>query len=144
MVDTPSTPGGTSGGSSAGGEPTLAGTTILPPSEPAAGAGGDGGEWELLVSKVRSWFASGQAATTWGQARSSLPLLAAIAGALLLLKVYGALLAAINGIPLLPGLLELVAVVWLLQNGAPRLIRRQERQQLFDQLGRRWQAFRGP
>jgi hypothetical protein len=136
MVDTSS--------SSGGGQPTLAGTTILPPSEPTAESAGDGGEWELLVGKVRTWLSGGQPATIWSRVRPTLPALAALVGALLVLRVYGALLTAINTIPLLPGLLELVAVVWLVQNGAPRLIRRQERQQLLDQLSRRWQAFRGP
>lgn len=130
--------------SNTGGIPTVASTITVPPSAPSGQPGGaEGGEWDLLVSKVRDWFASGQAATLWAQSRTPVVVLAALVAALVVLRVYGALIDAIDSIPLLPGLLELTGVIWLLRYGAPRLVRSSDRQQLVDGLRNRWEAFRG-
>lgn len=130
--------------SNTGGIPTVASTITVPPSAPSGQPGGaEGGEWDLLVSKVRDWFASGQAATLWAQSRTPVVALAALVAALVVLRVYGALIDAIDSLPLLPGLLELTGVIWLLRYGAPRLVRSSDRQQLVDGLRNRWEAFRG-
>ena len=130
--------------SNTGGIPTVASTITVPPSAPSGQPSGtEGGEWDLLVSKVRDWFASGQAATLWAQSRTPVVALAALVAALVVLRVYGALIDAIDSIPLLPGLLELTGVIWLLRYGAPRLVRSSDRQQLVDGLRNRWEAFRG-
>lgn len=143
MADATS-PGSAEG--AAGGVPTIESSITVAPS-PSPGAepsGGDeGGEWNLLVNQVREWFASGAAAALWQQARTPALALAALLAGLMVLRVYGALINAIDAIPLLPGLLELVAVIWLLRRGVPRLVRSQDRQQLLDGLRRRWQAFSG-
>jgi hypothetical protein len=62
---------------------------------------------------------------------------------LAVLQVASAVLDAVGSVPLLPGLLELVGLVWLLRNGLPRLLRSSDRQQLQALLGQRWRAFRG-
>ena len=119
-------------------------TITVPPSVAAEQpSSGEGGEWELLVSKVRAWFASGQATAFWAGARTPLVALAAVVGVLMVLRVYGALLGAIESIPLLPGLLELVGVIWVVRYGMPRLVRSSDRQQLVDGLRNRWQTFQG-
>ena len=124
--------------------PTVATTITVPPSAPATPpTSGEGGEWELLVAKVRQWFASGQARTLWEQARTPVVILAALVATLMVLRVYGALIQAIESMPLLPGLLELVGVIWVLRVGAPRLLRRTDREQLVANLRRRWQGLRG-
>ena len=129
---------------SGGGVPTVESSISLPPSQPAHQAGSsEGGEWELLVSTVRDWFASGQAASLWAQSRTPVVALIALVAALMVLRVYGALINAIDSTPLLPGLLELVGVVWVVRFGVPRLLRSSDRQQLVDGVRRRWQAFRG-
>ena len=63
--------------------------------------------------------------------------------ALLLLQVYAAFVGALESLPLLPGLLELVGLVWLLSRGLPQLLRSSERERLMDHWTRRWRAFRG-
>lgn len=124
------------------GQPTVATTITLPPSAPSEASQGDqGGEWELLVSKLRDWFASGEAAALWSKARTPLVALAALIALLMVLRVYGALIDALESIPLLPGLLELVGVIWMLRFGVPRLVRSGDRQALLDTLRSRWQAF---
>jgi hypothetical protein len=66
-----------------------------------------------------------------------------VVAAVLVLRVYAALLAALDGLPLVPGLLELVGVIWILRHGLPKLLRSSEREQLTQQLQRRWKAFLG-
>lgn len=124
----------------------IAATLEVPPlaaSQAPGGAGGEGGEWDLLVSKLGTWLASGQLQQIWQQTRLPLMALATLVGVVLLLRLYGALLGAIEGLPLVPGLLELVGLIWLLRHGAPKLVRSQDRQQLITGLKQRWRAFRG-
>jgi hypothetical protein len=57
--------------------------------------------------------------------------------------VYAALLGAIDSLPLIPGLLELVGVIWAVRFGVPKLLQRSQREQLFGGIQQRWQSFRG-
>ena len=114
-----------------------------------AGPGGDGpnsgegGEWELLLQKLREWLNQGQLQSLWAQASKPVTLLAALVGVLLVLRIYGALLGAIESLPLVPGLLELAGVVWMVRYGVPKLLRSSEREQLLGGLSKRWKSFRG-
>jgi hypothetical protein len=138
------TPTSSNAGSEGGGVPTVESSITLPPRTPAHEPGeAEGGEWELLVGKVRDWFASGQAASLWAQSRTPLVALAALVATLMVLRVYGALIQAIESIPLLPGLLELVGVIWVVRFGVPRLVRSSDRNQLVGSLRSRWEAFGG-
>lgn len=138
MADAPSP------SSSSGGVPTVESSITLPPRPaPEAPAAGEGGEWELLVGTVRQWLASGRASQLWQQSRTPLLALAGLIGLLLVLRVYGALIDAINSTPLLPGLLELVGLIWVVRYGVPRLLRSDGRRQLLEGVRSRWQAFRG-
>lgn len=123
----------------------VAATLEVPPLPIGAGGeqAGDGGEWDLLTTKLRTWLASGELQRLWAQTRTPLSAAAALITLLVVLRIYTALLGAIEGLPLVPGLLELVGVIWLARHGLPRLVRTSERQQLIDALNQRWQAFRG-
>jgi hypothetical protein len=127
-------------------EPLVAATIEVPPLEsaPAAAAGEDGGgEWDLLVDKLRQWLASGQLEQLWAQSRTPLTALAALIGLLLVLRIYTALLGVIDSLPLVPGLLELVGVITVVRFGLTRLVRSSDRQQVIANLQSRWKAFRG-
>jgi hypothetical protein len=127
-------------------ESVVAATLEVPPLETSPRTtipAGEGGEWELLTGKVRSWLESGELQRLWAQARSPLTALAALIALLVVLRVYSALLGAIEGLPLAPGLLELVGLVWLVRYGVPKLVRNSEREQLIGGLKQRWQAFLG-
>jgi hypothetical protein len=108
-----------------------------------APSAGEGGEWDLLVSKVQAWLASGQLQQQWQTARTPLSLLAGLIALLLVLRIYGALLAVLDSIPLLPGLLELAGLIAVIQFGLTRLVRSTDRRQVIDGLRQRWQSFRG-
>ena len=126
--------------------PTVAATIAVPaleaPSTPAAPEG-DGGEWELLVSKMRHWLASGELEQQWQRARKPLTLTAGLIAVLLVLRIYSALLGVIDSLPLVPGLLELAGVVAVVQFGLDKLLRSSDRQQLISGVKNRWKAFRG-
>ncbi len=104
---------------------------------------GDGGEWELLLQKVREWLNQGQLQSLWAQARKPVTLVAYLLGLLLILRIYGALLGALDSLPLVPGLLELAGVVWMVRFGVPKLLRTSEREAMLGGLSKRWKAFRG-
>ena len=124
-------------------QPELESSTSVPPLVGEAAASEEGGEWDLLVGKVRDFLASGQLQALWNQARSPLTLVLALVGVLLVLRVYTGLLAALDSLPLVPGLLELVGVIWTVRVGLPKLVQKSQRQQLQAGLQERWQRFRG-
>lgn len=111
---------------------------------PASGEGvAEGGEWELLLGKLRDWFASGQPQEQFNRYRSPIQLLGVLLAIVVVLRIYGALLGAIDSLPLVPGLLELAGVIWLSRFAATRLVRSSDRQELIAELQQRWQSFRG-
>ena len=125
--------------------PTVATTIDLPARGGNAGAGptGEGGEWALLLSKLQAWLGSGQLQDQLQAARTPLTLGAGLIALLVVLQIYGALLAVIRSFPLAPGLLELVGVIAVVRFGLDKLVRSQERRALIEGLQRRWQAFQG-
>ena len=123
--------------------PTVASTIEVPASAPGGQTSGEGGEWELLVEKLRQWIGSGQLQEQWQASRTPLSLLAGLIALLLVLRLYGALLAVIDSLPLLPGLLELAGLIALVQFSLTRLVRSEERRSLIQSLQQRWKSFRG-
>ena len=101
-----------------------------------------GGEWQLLTTKLADWAASDAPQALWQQLQSPLRALALLLGALFVLRLYAGVLGALEGVPLLAGLLELTALVWIARHGAPALLRREQRQTLLDQLSQGWQRLR--
>ena len=134
-------------------EPSVAATFTAEPLEPASaplvapsssGADeGEGGEWELLLQKLGQWLNQNELQTLWSQASKPVTALAALVGLLLVLRIYSALLGALDSLPLVPGLLELAGVVWVVRYGVPKLLRSSERERLLGGLSQRWKAFRG-
>ena len=102
----------------------------------------DGGEWQMLTTKLADWASSDAPQTLWQQLQSPLKALAVLLVAVLVLRLYAAVLGALEGVPLLAGLLELTALVWIARHGAPALLRREQRQTLIDQLSQGWQRLR--
>jgi len=137
------TPAPTTTFSPAAAVPSVASTIEVPASAPASEASGEGGEWELLLEKLRQWIGSGQLQEQWQAARTPLSLLAGLIALLLVLRIYGALLAVLDSLPLLPGLLELAGLIAVVQFSLSRLVRSEERRSLIQGLQQRWKAFRG-
>ncbi|KEF41213.1 MAG: hypothetical protein ER33_12670 [Cyanobium sp. CACIAM 14] len=126
------------------GEPGIASTLEVPPLEGAAQSGGEGGgEFELLLQKLRDWFASGELQAQWQRIRGPLKGLAILIGVILLLRVYASLIGTLDSLPLVGGLLELVGLIAVTRFSLTRLVRKSDREQVLAEWGRRWNDFRG-
>jgi hypothetical protein len=123
--------------------PEVESTSFIPATGEAQEGAEGGGEWELLLGKVQAWLGQGKLQALWAQARTPLTLILATAALLVVLRVYSALLGALESLPLIPGLLELVGVIWAVRFGLPKLVQRSQRQELISSIQQRWQSFRG-
>ncbi len=103
----------------------------------------EGGEWDLLSSKVRQWWEDNNFVDLWQRSRRPLFLILGLIGLTLLIRIYSGILAAIGSIPLAPRLFELVGLGWLIWFSVTRLIRSEERKALLAKLSGIWTAFRG-
>ena len=124
--------------------PTVASTIEVPAKAPVnPTTAEEGGEWDLLVQKLRNWIASGQLQQQWQAARTPLSLLAGLIAVLLVLRVYSAVLGVLDSIPLLSGLLELAGLVAVIQFSLTRLVRSEDRREVIGGLKQRWKSVRG-
>jgi hypothetical protein len=72
-----------------------------------------------------------------------LSLLAGLIALLLVLRVYSGLVNVLDSLPLLPGLLELVGLITVVQFSLTKLVRSDDRRQVISGLQQRWQSFKG-
>jgi len=112
-------------------------------SNPLPGEENQGGEWKILSGKVISWWQQNDLKDQWQRLRQPVLLLAGLIAVLLALRVYSGVMAAIDSVPLLPGLLELTGVIWLIWFLLSRMIRSKDRQEVISGVLDRWHAFRG-
>ena len=124
-------------------DPVIAERITIPANPSSDDSAPEGGEWDLLTSKVKAWWDSNDIGEQVSQLRQPLRIAAYLIGALLVLRVYAGLLAAIDNIPLASGLLELVGVCWVLRFSATRLVRSQDRAEVIQGLRQRWTSFAG-
>lgn len=127
------------------GEPRVAATlevAPLPPGE-AGSARAEGGEWELLLGKVKAWLEQADLPGQWERLGGPLRGLGVLLGLLLVLKLYVALLDTLDDLLLLPRLLQLVGLIVLLRFSVTRLTRSSDRQVIREDWKRRWDDFRG-
>ena len=103
----------------------------------------EGGEWDLLSSKVRQWWDDNNLVDLWQRSRRPLFLIVGLIGLTLLIRIYSGILAAIGSIPLAPRLFELVGLGWVIWFSVTKLIRSEERKALLTNVGGIWSAFRG-
>ena len=103
----------------------------------------DGGEWDLLSSKVRQWWNDNNLVELWQRSRRPVFLVIGLISLILLIRIYSGILAAIGSIPLAPRLFELVGIGWVIWFSTTRLIRSEERKALIANVGGIWSAFRG-
>jgi hypothetical protein len=126
-------------------QPSVAATVEVPPLEGTAADAAEtgGGEWEMLLGKVRQWIGSGEPQAFLRSIAGPLKALAYLIGALLLLRVYGTVVGTIDGIPLIGGLLELAGLIAVVRYGVTHLLRSEDRQKALGDWQRRWNEFRG-
>lgn len=122
-------------------EPAVAATLEVPPL-PVSTAG-EGGEWDLLRSRVGDWLERNDLAGQWQRLQGPLRLLSLLILLLVVLRLYGALTGTLESLPLVPGLLELVGVLSFGRFCLNRLVRSEERRRLQIEWSQRWRDFRG-
>ncbi|WP_216904778.1 CAAD domain-containing protein [Synechococcus sp. CCY 9618] len=125
-------------------EPGFAATLDVPALEDASAPPAEGGgEFELLLEKLRDWFGSGELQAQWQRFRGPLKGLAILIGVVLLLRVYAALIGTLDSLPLVGGLLELAGLIAVTRFSLTRLVRKSDREEVFADWSRRWKDFRG-
>ena len=139
-------PGEAPATSDGAGSPQVATTLAVEPLPPGQAPGAEpaeGGEWDLLIGKVTAWLEQADLPGQWERLGGPLRGLGLLLGALLVIKLYVALLDTLDDLPLLPRLLQLVGLIALSRFSLNRLTRSSDRQVILDDWNRRWDAFRG-
>jgi hypothetical protein len=102
-----------------------------------------GGEWDLLVEKIKAWIDSKELGSIWSQAQLPLRLIGGLILFVIVSSIYSGILGTINKVPLAPRLLELTGVIWLLNYARCNLVRSSDRKRVIDSIGSTWNKFVG-
>ncbi len=121
--------------------PGIATSMVVPPLP--AGEAGEGGEWELLRSKVSTWFDGADLKGRWESLGGPLRAAGLLLAAVVLLRLYSALLETLGDLPLVPRLLQLVGLLIVARFALTKLVRSSERDRILTSWGQRWNDFRG-
>ncbi len=103
----------------------------------------EGGEWELLLGKIKSWFKEANIQNSTQKLLQPLLITAGVIGTILFFSIYGKILNTVALFPLAPRLFELVGTIWILTFSSKRLIKVQDRQKLLTELTKNWAEFLG-
>ena len=121
-------------------DPVIASTVLIPAQE---SADVDGGEWELLVGKLKDWLEQYDLAELWTKVQLPLRMVGGLIVFSLVATVYSGVLSTINSIPLVPGLLELAGVIWLVNFALRNLIRNSDRDNFIKGARSTWTRVTG-
>ncbi|MEI6112315.1 MAG: CAAD domain-containing protein, partial [Cyanobium sp. ELA712] len=127
---------------SAPSEPPGIATSIVVPPLPV-GEAGDGGEWDLLRSKVSTWFDGADLQGRWESLGGPLRATGLLLAAVVLLRLYSGLLETLGDLPLVPRLLQLVGLLSVARFALTKLVRSSERERILTSWNQRWNDFRG-
>jgi len=117
-------------------------TVELPAATDGAGAE-TGGEWQELLDRLNGWLGEGQVGELWQQSQRPLKALGAGLALLLVLRLVGSVLGTLDGLPMLPRLLQLVGLIWLGLYASRHLVRSDSRQQLLARVDGIWASVVG-
>ena len=121
-------------------DPVIASTVSIP----AQGSSDqDGGEWELLVGKVKGWLEQNDLSELWSKAQLPLRVVGGLIVFTLAAQVYSGVLNTIDSIPLVPGLLELAGLIWLVNFALRNLIRNSDRDKFIESTRSTWSRVTG-
>ena len=103
----------------------------------------DGGEWDLLSSRIKQFFEANNLQDQWQSLRQPLFLLGGLIVVILTMRIYGGILDAIATVPLAPRLFQLVGTFYAVWFAATRLIRAEERKKISANVNDLWTSLRG-
>lgn len=112
------------------------------PADPSS-SDSEGGEWHLLMEKLNAWLADAKLMELWQQSQRPLKLVGGALALLLVLQLTGAVLGTLDGIPMLPRLLQLTGLIYLTLFASRRLVRSDERRSLIEGIKSSWSSFTG-
>ena len=121
-------------------DPVIASTVTIPAQENSTDGGG---EWDLLVEKIKAWIDSNALGSLWTQAQLPLRVIGGVILFVIVSTIYSGILGTINKVPLAPGLLELFGVIWLVNYASSNLVRSSDRKRVIDALGSTWNKIVG-
>ena len=117
-------------------------STVSVPADPSA-SDGEGGEWHLLMEKLNAWLADAKLMELWQQSQRPLKLVGGALALLLVLQLTSAVLGTLDGIPMLPRLLQLTGLIYVVLFASRRLVRSDERRSLIEGVKNGWSSFTG-
>ena len=117
-------------------------STVSVPADPGS-SDSEGGEWHLLMEKLNAWLADAKLMELWQQSQRPLKLVGGALALLLVLQLTGAVLGTLDGIPMLPRLLQLTGLIYLTLFASRRLVRSDERRSLIEGIKSSWSSFTG-
>jgi hypothetical protein len=119
----------------------IAASLVVPPL--ASAAEGEGGEWDLLIAKLRAWFDGADLQGRWESLGGPLRTAGLLGAAVVLIRLYSALLETLGDLPLLPRLLQLVGLITLARFCLTSLVRSSDRERILSGWRATWNDFRG-
>ena len=103
----------------------------------------DGGEWDLLMDKLRSWFDGQDVQNLWAQWGTPIKLGAGLIVLIIVLRIYSGIISTIDNIPVISGLLELAGLIWIINFLLRNMIRSSNRKAVINGLKARWSSVTG-
>ncbi len=101
----------------------------------------EGGEWDLLLSKIGQWWERNNLSSQWEQLSKPIFFLIGFAVIAVAAQIYGKVLGSISRVPIAPRLFELVGIIWFVRFSTKNLIRNEDRKKLVEGLKDRVQRF---
>ena len=121
-------------------DPVIASIVSIPAQE---SSDQEGGEWDLLVGKVKAWLEKNDPGELWSKSQLPLRVVAGLIVLILVAKVYYGVLKTIESIPLVPGLLEFLSLIWLANFALRNLIRNSDRNKFIESVRSTWSSVTG-
>ena len=122
--------------------PSIAERISVPAKAPSDGDD-EGGEWDMLSSRIKAFFEANNLLDHWQNLRQPLLLIGALIALILTVRIYGGILDAIATVPLAPRLFQLVGTIYAAWFAATRLVLSSERKKISGNVKDVWSSIRG-
>ena len=122
--------------------PSIAERISVPAQAPSDGDD-EGGEWDMLSSRIKAFFEANNLLDHWQNLRQPLLLIGALIALILTVRIYGGILDAIATVPLAPRLFQLVGTIYAAWFAATRLVLSSERKKISGNVKDVWSSIRG-
>ena len=102
-------------------------------------------EWKVVLNKIQAWLGTTKKISDQLDEFFNPSILILVLGVIAIcLKAYSTILNAIDDIPLAASIFEVIGTLWLTRFSITRLLREQDRQELFAEAYKRWRNFVDP